>query len=250
MGAGTLPPGLKSLSKCDAGCYGALSPRQRSCPERELELDQEDALQPVDRAWLDTPEDWVLGRAPVSEANAELERMDRDVVQEARRLGFELFGWSKRRDYSGLSMYVAHFVDDDGIELRVMAPRVARSETLWELIAQAHDGRTFVIPAPQPYGLVESERDDDVVVLARRTPLADGYHYLRRAIDHHLSGVKGQLRRLTSNVESLQRLERLERRASSRLARLQRLGYVGGVWLGAGAGVGISIIAVLLILLL
>lgn len=214
-------------------------------------LDQEDALQPADRRWLDTPEAWVLGRTPLSSADGELDRMDRAVIDEAQELGFELIGWSKRRDYSGLSMHVAHFVDEAGIELRVMAPRVARSETLWELIAESREGRTFVVPAPEPYGVVEPDQTDDaLVVLARRTPLSDGYHYLRRAIDHHLSAVEGQLRRIDSPAESLERLERLERRGSSALARLQRLGYVGGVWLGAGAGAGVAVLAVVLLLLL
>jgi len=223
-------------------------------------VSQDDAMQPFDEdalledppsTWLDTPERLILERTPVSDVDGELDRMDREVIDQVRDLGFDLIGWSKRRDYSGLTMYVAHFVDDDGIELRVMAPRVARRETLWELVAQAHDGRMFVMPAPQPYGLLESGTGDDgLTVLARRTPLADGYHYLRRAIDHHLSGVEDQLRRIESHVDSLERLERLERRGSSRLARLQRLGYIGGVWLGAGAGAGFGVMVMLLVLFL
>ena len=222
-------------------------------------MESDDSLQTTDgkplversqSTWLDTPEQWVLNRTPVTESDDGFERMDSDILEEARDLGFEYIGLTQRRDYSGVTMKVAHFIDDDGIELRVMAPRVGRRETLWELIAEAREGPTFVMAAPKPYGLVESDEDGGLVVLARRTPLRDGYHYLRRAIAHHLDGVKGMLRREASNVDALKRLERLEKTGASRLARVRRLAYVGGAWLAGAGGAGFALVAVLLIILL
>lgn len=180
---------------------------------------------------------FAINRRPLSPeaAEDELEKLDRGLLREAERLGFQRVGVARERGLWAVSYPTVYLLGPGRqVELLLSRPRTSRNETVWEMRMTISDGTVVCLSPDPPHGrggsrpLGEGE-GARLVSLPQHDSLEEGLAYLRDAADHHRSKTtasEAALVPVDDFGQSLRRTDRFDALFSSRGELIRRVGKV------------------------